>query len=456
MLNLGLIYEVILAACVSFLINYQVDWTLEPAQLRLMHAPIGMLIIIFAVIIPHRLVYTCIASISAILMDPITLLVLMATGKIHEIPSFSFILTRSLTNLFALAFAISINRIMYSYSTKITKAREMGSYRLVERLGFGGMGEVWKATHRMLARPAAIKLIKSEAEGTKTKKTEKLSLHRFEREAQATSMLRSPHTVEVYDFGITADHTFYYVMELLDGIDLHKLVKKFGPQRPERISFILKQACHSLYEAHQNGFIHRDIKPANLFLCRYGTEIDFLKVLDFGLVKDWQNKGTDSLEDAQADTLSGTPGFIAPEMINGEENVDGRSDIYALGCVAYWLLTGDYVFPTKSPMEMVVRHATKTPEAPSDRIKLRIPVELEKIVMTCLEKEPDNRPQSALELSNQLDQIKFDNVWTLTRRQDWWSNNIPVKKTGSDPQKVVALSIEKTVLIDQTKVLPKN
>ncbi len=236
------------------------------------------------------------------------------------------------------------------------RARDLGSYRLVEPLGSGGMGEVWRAEHVMLARPAAIKLIRTSGSAAPSREVQK----RFEREARATARLSSPHTVQVFDYGTTDEGTFYYVMELLDGFDLDTLVKNFGPVPPERAIYLLRQACDSLAEAHARGLIHRDIKPANIYVCRYGIEVDFIKLLDFGLVK---SAGAMDAADGTltaVGTIAGTPGYMSPEMALGK-NVGPEADIYSLGCVGYWLLTGRPVFERDTPVELLIDHARTAP-----------------------------------------------------------------------------------------------
>ena len=234
---------------------------------------------------------------------------------------------------------------------ELGKGREVGNYKLVRLIGRGGMAEVWQGKHRMLVRPAAVKLIPSDSLALQGGESTSVLLERFWREAQTTATLRSPHTVNVYDFGISSDRTFYYVMELLEGLDFRTLVEKHGPQPPERVVYLLRQACHSFHEAHLANFTHRDIKPGNLFLCRYGADVDFVKVLDFGLVKIPRPDVSMDTQLTQQGTLSGTPAFMAPEMILTDRQVDGRVDLYALGCVAYWLLTGELVFEATSTME---------------------------------------------------------------------------------------------------------
>jgi tRNA A-37 threonylcarbamoyl transferase component Bud32 len=331
--------------------------------------------------------------------------------------------------LIVLMMAYAGSRVVYGLGTAVSKAREMGSYQLVERLGKGGMGEVWRARHRMLARPAAIKLIRPEVLGAKDQATRALLLRRFEREAQATALMRSAHTMELYDFGMADDGTFYYVMELLDGFDMDELVVRFGPVPAERAIHLLRQICASLGEAHEAGLIHRDVKPANVYVCRYGREVDFIKVLDFGLVKRGgagsNGEHSDKLTAADM-TPGGTPAFMSPEQALGDGEVDARSDIYAVGCVAYWLLTGTLVFKGTTPMETIVMHVNRAPEPPSQRSTLPIPGELEELVLACLAKNPDERPQSADQLARRLASLPMAEAWTPLRAREWWDEHRPV------------------------------
>jgi eukaryotic-like serine/threonine-protein kinase len=326
------------------------------------------------------------------------------------------------------------SRVVWSLGREVTKAREMGSYRLVERLGKGGMGEVWRAQHRLLARPAAIKLIRPEVLGGEDPATRELLLRRFEREAQATAQMRSPHTMALYDFGVADDGTFYYVMELLDGFDLDALVDRFGPVPPERAVHFLRQACASLAEAHEAGLIHRDVKPANIYACRYGRDVDFIKVLDFGLVKhERSDDGADRLTAAHM-SPGGTPAFMSPEQALGEGPVDARSDIYALGCVAYWLLTGTLVFKGVTPLETLVMHVSREPEPLSRRTDRRVPPELEAIVLACLAKDPAARPQTADELAARLAETRLAAEWTQARARAWWEANVSPTAAASAPR----------------------
>jgi transcriptional regulator with AAA-type ATPase domain len=296
----------------------------------------------------------------------------------------------------------------------------VGSYRLIEPLGSGGMGEVWRARHRLLARPAAIKLIRHDSQVGVAR--EEL-VRRFQREAQVTSALRSPHTVQLYDFGVDDSGGFYYVMELLEGVDLQTMVKRFGPQPAERVVMLLRQACRSLAEAHEHGLVHRDIKPANLFVTRLGFEYDYLKVLDFGIVKD-QLSGYEVTMLSSQGLLPGTPAFMAPELVT-EGTIDGRADLYSLACVAYWALTGQLVFQANSPLTMLMQHANTTPVPPSQVSELPIPKQLEAVIMTCLEKEPAKRLSSALELDARLAEVPDKDPWTNDRAKAWWEQLRP-------------------------------
>jgi serine/threonine-protein kinase len=332
-------------------------------------------------------------------------------------------------NLVCVAWGTVGSVIINNLGREVTKARRVGSYQLERLLGTGGMGEVWEGRHRLLARPAAVKIIRSEMLGGGEQSG--VALQRFEREAQATAALQSPHSVALYDYGVSDDGTFYYVMELLDGMDLSSLVEQFGPIAPERVLHWLGHACHSLAEAHHNGLIHRDIKPANLFTCRFGLEWDFLKVRDFGLVK------PTGVADATAPALTaehsvtGTAGFMPPEIAMGNREVDGRADLYALGCVAYWLLTAQLVFEAESSLNMIMQHVQAEPKPPSARTELELSPELEAIVLDCLKKDPAARPQSAAQLSERVARCPGADAWTQERARRWWETHRPARSSAT-------------------------
>jgi serine/threonine-protein kinase len=266
-------------------------------------------------------------------------------------------------------------------------------------------------------------------------------MRRFEREARATAALKSPHTVQLYDFGVTDDGTLYYVMELLDGVDLDTLVKKHGPVPAERAIHILRQVCSSLADAHASGLVHRDIKPANIVVSRIGTTFDFVKVLDFGLVKLGGAQGEDQVKLTAAGSTSGTPGFMAPEVALASPSSDHRVDIYSLGCVAYWLLTGKLVFEGDSALKVMIDHARTPAPRPSRRVELPIPQPLEELIMECLDKDPDRRPASAEILAARLEEARVDAAWTPERAERWWGAHMPTA-ADSRPLADILLSHE--------------
>jgi len=338
---------------------------------------------------------------------------------------------RELRTVLERAILVSKSSVLEIDEELLDERLAVGSYRLIAPLGSGGMGEVWLARHRLLARPAAVKLIRYEEYSADAR--EQL-VRRFQREAQVTAKLRSPHTVQLFDFGVDDRGSFYYVMELLDGLDLHEIVKRFGPQPAERVVMLLRQACRSLAEAHEHGLVHRDIKPANLFITRLGYEYDYLKVLDFGIVKDQPAGHEATLLSAQG-LLPGTPAFMAPELVFSESRIDGRADLYSLACAAYWALTAQLVFEASTPAQMLVHHAQTKPLPPSHVSELPIPKQLETILMTCLEKDPANRLSSALELDAQLARVPNAASWTNEKAQEWWNANAPDAVAQSNPSR---------------------
>jgi serine/threonine-protein kinase len=318
-------------------------------------------------------------------------------------------------------------RIVYRLGTDLTHARELGSYRLVERLGRGGMGEVWRAEHQLLARPAAIKLIRRDGDGAPAE-----ARARFEQEAQVTASLRSPHTIQLYEFGVTDAGEFYYVMELLDGLDLQTFVERFGPLPVDRAVYLLQQVCHSLAEAHERGAIHRDIKPSNVFVCRYGRDCDFVKVLDFGLVKT-----LDGHQGATAPSLTGvavargTPGFMAPEQALGDRRLDARADVYVLGCLAFWLITGTQVFDGATAIDTIVKHVQAAAPAPSSRAPGAVPPAFDALVLACLAKDRDDRPASVDVVASRLRGVPLQQGWAQPDARAWWAAHLPPDRLRS-------------------------
>ena len=377
-------------------------------------------ILIFPIIAPNTPGKTLLASLAAASTGLLVLALSKAAGATDPLtPMWTMFVYFLFTTYLCAFLAFFISRWVYRFGVQLSKAREVGSYRLVEQLGQGGMGEVWKAEHRMLARPAAVKLIRPEGLGA-DEETHRTMLQRFEREAQATAALRSCHTIELYDFGATEEGAFYYVMELLDGLDLESLVERFGPVPTDRTVHLLRQVCHSLGDAHANGMIHRDVKPANIYTCNLGPDYDFVKVLDFGLVKSTGEEEADAAQLTAQGVMTGTPAYMAPEMAMAENGVDARADIYSLGCVAYWLVTGHRVFEGYKPMVTIVHHVKTPPVPPSQRTELAIDPRLEELILACLAKDPADRPQTAEEVSERLDGVPTGRDWSRERSREWW------------------------------------
>jgi serine/threonine-protein kinase len=381
--------------------------------------------VLFTVVVPTKPPRALAAALGSVSAVPVVIGSAMATGVAPlTLRPLEFLLGLVFPYVFVVMMAYVGARVVYALGSEVSRARELGSYRLVERLGQGGMGEVWRANHKLLARPAAIKLIRpSLAANGRTSAFEE-ARRRFEQEAQVIASLRSPHTVNLFDFGVSADGAFYYVMELLDGLDAETLVRRTGPVPAERAVHLLRQVCHSLSEAESCGLVHRDIKPANIFLCRYGEDHDFVKVLDFGIVKAAAKAETGPALTREM-TVHGTPAFMAPEQAVGSADMDGRADIYATGCVAYWLLTGQQVFTADTPMALLLHHAHTPATPPSTRTELRIPSALDDLVLSCLAKDPAARPQTARELSRRLASVEVANDWTDDRARDWWASHLP-------------------------------
>jgi len=380
---------------------------------------------LFTVVVPTRPMKAGLTALVSLSAAPIVMAFMIFSGRTTLRMSVDvFLIYVTLPYLLVSIMAYVSARVVYSLGKAVTDARELGSYKLVEKLGQGGMGEVWRARHRLLARPAAVKLIRASAVNGSGTASEAVT--RFEREAQVTAGLSSPHTVQLFDFGVADDGTFYYVMELLNGLDLETMVKRHGPLPPERVVHLLRQACHSLAEAESLRLVHRDIKPANLFVCLLGGDYDFVKVLDFGIAKRARDtRANQTINLTRENVLPGTPAYIAPEQATGAFQVDARADIYAIGCVAYFLLTGQLVFTAETPMGVVMHHAQTEPTPPSRRSELPIPEDLDRLVMDCLPKDPAKRPQTARALNRRLGEIRLEHAWTDERARTWWETHDP-------------------------------
>jgi serine/threonine-protein kinase len=409
--DLGCAYLLLLCLLLGFVRHSQVS---SSSELVRHVAPTVIPILAFGALIPAAQAKSLAVLLGAAAMDPLAMFMLRTQGRY----SAGEVVLLLISPICAAFLAHQISRVVHRLNARVVKAREVGSYRLVERLGEGGMAEVWRANHRMLARPAAVKLIRPKVLIQHGPREAERLLRLFTREVQATASLSSPHTIQVYDFGITREGAFYYVMELLDGMNLQTLIERYGAQPSERVAYLLIQACHSLREAHERNFVHRDVKPANIFVCWLGGEYDFVKVLDFGLVLD-RHPTPEELEDEKR--FVGTPAVMAPEMLRFHSPVDARADIYALGCVAYWLLTGARVFEATTLHDMLVMHAHQKPALPSRRLGRSVHGQLEEIVMSCLDKNPNRRPQTARELSEILSGLRFDEPWSEDRAEHWWN-----------------------------------
>jgi hypothetical protein len=416
--NLALVYLVTMTFSIGLMMH------MEPVSLNItstspMITWAGPVILMVAAIVPVPPWKMLIAGFLSASMDPVGMLIARAAGT-FQFDSISSAFLMHYPNYLMLGVAVVISGVVTRLGQQVAREREMGSYRLGELLGRGGMGEVYQATHRMLARPAAIKLIRRDTIGANDGDAAQLAVKRFRREAEAAASLRSPHTVELYDFGVTDDQTLYFVMELLEGMTLEHMVRQHGPLPAARAIHILRQVCESLEEAHVRGLVHRDIKPANIHVGRVGLQYDFVKVLDFGLVKSVAaGSDGDSLATA-AGLTPGTPAYMSPEMSRGD-SVDSRADIYAVGCVAYYLLTGQLVFEASNPLQMIARHLSAEAVPPSRRADVKLPAGLDELVLSCLAKEPAERP-SAAELARSLATLDVP-AWSEDDARGWWRVN---------------------------------
>jgi len=357
---------------------------------------------------------------------------LQHAGLSHIFTPETFFLTHILPYLTCVLLAYASARIMVTLGADVSRARELGSYKLIERLGQGGMGEVWRASHQLLAREAAIKFIRPESTLGISAEASRTMVQRFELEARSTASLTSAHTVELYDFGVSDDGAFYYIMELLEGLDCDGFVRRFGPLPPARVVHLLIQICESLEEAHGKGLIHRDVKPANIYVCRSGVRCDFVKVLDFGLVMHRRQEPSDVML-TPAEHAIGTPAFMAPEVAQGKE-VDGRTDLYGVGCVAYWLVTGRQVFEGSNPLEVIAKHLNVEPEPPSRHSRDDLPREFDAVILSLLEKSPERRPPNAREVARLLRAVPLHDSWSAERAEAWWLENLPAGAGAAAPK----------------------
>jgi hypothetical protein len=375
-----------------------------------------LLMVVHGIFIPHRWHETA-AVVMTMALAPALVLVLFEVRhhelvpQVSELMSWRYVSTNSMIVLIGAILATYSSYVLNGLRQEVHEAKRYGQYELVRKLGSGGMGEVFLAEHVLMKRPCALKLIHSAAAG------ESRAVARFEREVRTTASLTHPHTIEIYDYGHTDGGTFYYVMEYLPGLGLDQLLAEHGPLPPGRAIYLLQQVCSALAEAHSAGLIHRDLKPGNLFVSERGGLCDFVKVLDFGLVKQVQEPSAARLT---ADhVVSGTPHYMAPEQALGSQKLDARSDLYALGAIAYHMLCGKPPFSGDNPIAVMIAHAHETP-SPLSSHQVNIPDDLQQVVMRALSKSPADRFANATELEQALANCSAASEWDAQQAAIWW------------------------------------
>jgi serine/threonine-protein kinase len=405
-------------------------YDLRPASYTAMILAYG-LVFTRALIVPSSGTRT--AVITSIICAPLAIAgVGLALRIEQEVPPPVFIGGACAFGIVAVILAATGSQIIYGLRRQVSEAMQLGQYTLDRKIGEGGMGVVYRAHHAMLRRPTAVKLLLPHKVGAAD------TLDRFEREVQSMSQLTHPNTVAVFDYGRNHDGVLYYAMEYLDGINLEELVHVYGPQPAARIAWILEQVCGALSEAHAKGFTHRDIKPPNIILCERGGMSDVAKVVDFGLVKE-----ITASTSASTQVILGTPHYIAPEAVNDPSQVGPPADIYALGAVAYFLLTAKRVFDGKTAVDICVQHVTVQPVPPSKAAEVQVPPELEALVLRCLAKTPAERP-TALELAKLLRALARTDDWSDDAAARWWKDfhqRAPITPDTSTPTITITVDI---------------
>jgi eukaryotic-like serine/threonine-protein kinase len=368
-----------------------------------------LMVLLRAIVVPSTGRRTVVIAVLTCLPMTIATVVLVYISE-QDIPGPVYVVGGIVICTMAILLAAVSSDILYGLRRQVSAAMQLGQYTLDGKIGEGGNGAVYRARHALLRRPTAIKLVRPERIDGET-------LDRFEREVQHMSQLTHPNTVAVFDYGRSPDGVFYYAMEYLDGIDLEHLVVRFGRQPIDRVVAILIQVCGALHEAHRRGLIHRDIKPANIILCERGAIPDVAKVVDFGLVKEMATNDGQSTRG-----IMGTPAYLAPETVTDPDRVGPASDLYALGAVGFYLITGKRVFEGRTSVDVCVQHVTSRPPRPSLAAGAPIPGELEDVLMGCLEKDPEQRPASAGELGRLLRAISPVGDWKEDAANRWWSD----------------------------------
>lgn len=329
---------------------------------------------------------------------------------------YSFVVTRFLDVFLLSAISVFVTKTLYHFRAKLSRAKALGNYILKGEIGSGGMGKVYRAKHAFMARPTAVKVLAPRHEDPKA------ALARFQQEVKLCCQLTHPNTITIFDYGEGADHTFYYAMELLQGMDLQRLVERFGPLPLNRVAFLLKQIAGSLGEAHAMGIIHRDIKPSNIYLAQKGGLHDFVKVLDFGLAKEYRKRGREIPR--SGDVFSGTPRYTAPECLKSNGVIDARADIYMMGSLSYWLLTGHSPFEEDSDEALMQDHLTKEAVPPSSLVA-GLPKEMDAFILKCLKKDPEQRHQCVEEFMDELQKVPLASEWGFREAAAWWFENLP-------------------------------
>jgi hypothetical protein len=363
-----------------------------------------------AAILPSTARRTLLVSSAASL--PVVVVAILIRQAHGTVEASSFAVGTALLSLWTVPGPAIVSWVIWRLQQQVRAAQQLGQYTLEAKIGEGGMGVVYRARHALLRRPTAIKLLPPQRAAAG-------DVARFAREVQQTSRLTHTNTIMIYDYGHADNGVFYYAMEYLDGVSLEDLVRHDGPQPPGRVVHILRQVCGALAEAHDNGLVHRDVKPANLHLCVRGGMADHVKVLDFGLVKQLTPDDADA-DQSHDGNFVGTPLYMAPESISDGAHVDGRADLYAVGAVAYFLLTGTPPFLGTVAVEICGQHLLAPPEPPSVRLGVDLPASLEALVLRCLAKLPDDRPQSAVQLAEAATACRDVEPWTDDQARQWW------------------------------------
>ena len=415
--------------------------TLRPDSLAMLS--LFVLLLYRSAVVPSEPARTARISILAVALVPVLTFIVYSRAARPDLPSPWLFTSFSLVfAVLAVTLSTTISGIIYGLRQTVREARKLGPYTLVEKIGAGGMGAVYRAQHALLRRPTAVKILPPERAG-------EMDLARFEREVQMTALLTSPHTVSIYDYGKTPDGVFYYAMEFLDGIDLNELVHRDGPMPPGRVVHVIHQVSEALAEAHRSGLIHRDVKPANILLSERGGKPDFAKVLDFGLVKSLSSSNAGTTE---RNVILGTPYYMAPEAVRSPDQIDARSDLYSLGATAYFLLTGKAVFEGTSA-DILAALLRDRPQPPSQRLGRPIPASLEELLLKTLAKHPDERPESMEAFGKALASCRDVTPWSEAEAAAWWQSRrsliAAARSDSTDPATVPTISIGRNAPLPQ-------